>query len=156
MYGIGNYGLGDNGQPQMTAVSVRSLQKLLLQKGISVGATGADGVWGPMTAQAYKNAVLETDVPQRYAILTDPSASKTQVQVPKSALDAIRQLQDDPRPDPAAEAASKAAKMPTMSIDDMFGGASKKKKWPWVVGIGGGLLLLGGAYWYYSQPRRTA
>lgn len=153
MFGIGGYsGLGANDEPQMTAVSVRTLQKLLLQKGISVGRTGADGVWGPMTAQAYKNAVLETNTPERYAITTDPSASKRQVRVPQAALAAIRGLQDDPRPDPAEKRRARAPTTAvTTDVTDVFGNGKKKKVWPWVVGIGGGLLLLGGAAMYMQQ-----
>lgn len=155
MFGIGNYGLGANDQPQMTAVSVRTLQKLLLQKGISVGSTGADGVWGPMTAQAYKNAVLETNVPERYAITTDPSASKRQVRVPQAALAAIRGLQDDPRPDPAEKRSARAATTAVKTdVTDVFGSGKDRRAWPWVIGIGGGLLLLGGAYWYSQRAQR--
>lgn len=157
MFGIGNYSLGASDETEMTPVSVRTLQKLLLKKGISVGRTGADGIWGPMTEGAYKNAVLETDVPERYAITTDPSLSKTQVRVPKAALDAIRTLPDDPRPDPAEKQRAKKGRKtsPTTAVttdmNDMFEGKKKKAVWPWVVGLGGGLLLLGGGVFFLQQ-----
>lgn len=161
MFGIGGYsGLGANDQPQMTAISVRTLQKLLLRKGVSVGRTGADGIWGPMTEKAFQNACLEApgQRPDSYCMMTDPSASKRQVRVPAEVLNAIRSLQDDPRPDPAAR--RQRAKTPTTAmttdVTDVFGNGKKKPAWPWVVGIGGGLLLLGGAYWYSQQPGRGA
>lgn len=151
MWGIGGYtGLGA-AAGGTTTISVRALQKLLLQKDVSVGPTGADGVWGPYTAGAYSNACAEAGGGDCQAT---PASSKREVTLSSSALAAIRALPDDPRPDPAERRAPSAA-IPSPATDLFVGASEKKSAWPWVLGVGGGLLLVGGAYWYYQhQPGR--
>lgn len=141
-------------KPEMTTISVRTLQKLLLKKGVSVGRTGADGIWGPMTKGAYRNACAETSAPSSFCGVADVSGSKRQVKVPKQVYEGIKGLPTDPLPDPAA--GTRNGGSATFTYEPTPGSMISPQNgdgdaWPWVLGAGAVLLVGAGAWWYYKK-----
>lgn len=152
----GMLGLGaENGVP-MDTVSVRSLQKMLLRKGFSVGSTGVDGIWGPRTKQGFEAACASENLLADRAFCKDLQVSpgKRHVKVPSVLYKAMQDLPDNPLPDPAAGTKDPGAAA-TALTPTMFGDGEDGKVWPWVVGIGSGALLLGGLWWWYQQEQQA-
>lgn len=126
---------------------VVDLQRLLLQKGFSVGSAGADGVWGPATTSAYQRALGGTDP------AVNVSADRRTVTVWKSHIDHIQALPDQPAPSPTRSAPSPAPAEPPA---DMMPEGIPLKNWlPWTAGAVV-LVGIGGYFLYKGRKRRVA
>ena len=147
----GMLGLGANDGVPMKTVKVLDLQKTLLSKGFSVGPTGADGIWGPNTESGYVKACGSKDiwVAPSFCDLYEPAPGNRYVKVPKVVHSALVDMPTNPIPDPARRAPKKSP------FDLDFGKDGDGKTWPWVVGIGSGVLLLGGLYLWYQQEQES-
>lgn len=128
-------------------VPVVELQRLLLQKGFSVGSSGADGVWGPATTSAYQRALGGTDPS------VNVSSDRRTVTVWKSHLDAIKALPDNPTPSPTRTAPTRAPAEPP--ADMMPEGVPLKAWLPWTAGAVA-LLGVGGYFLYKGKKRKVA
>lgn len=152
----GMLGLGAENNIPKDTVSVRALQKLLLKKGFSVGSAGVDGIWGPDTKKGFREACEAEDllVDREFCKDVDVSGGKRNVRIPAVLYKGIRELPDNPLPDPSLRRKASAEPAPS-PLDMSLKADNGKKVWPWVIGLGGGALLLGGVWWWYQQEQQA-
>jgi hypothetical protein len=131
--------------PAPTSISVRSLQQLLLQKGFSVGPSGADGRWGTNTEGALTSAL---GAPAGRSI----SAGATEVDIPTAELDRIRALPD--RPVGTAQPSAPRPDVPEVPIEEPpvrdEAGEAAMQILPWAIGAVA-LLGIGGYFMWRSR-----
>lgn len=126
-----------------TVMSTRDLQRLLVQKGFQPGSV--DGVWGPNTAGALRQAAEAAGLDASDAV---GSEDRRSVELSDSLLQAIRGLPDRTAPStPAPPAPDNTA--------DITGGGFQVPDWlPWT--IGAGVLVAVGGYFVWRGQKRTA
>lgn len=132
---------------RLLTMTTREVQNLLLQKGFSVGSSGADGVWGPATSSAYERALGGKDP------AVSVSADKREVTVWESHLNHIRGLPNQAVP---SETRVSPTAAPTEPPADLMPDGIALKQWlPWTAAAVA-LVGVGGYFVYKGRKKRVA
>lgn len=164
-YGYATAGLGATGGPVVT-LDVRTLQRVLIQKGFNVGATGADGTWGTRTLSAVSSA-LGVEAGYEFRSVAGARGAQT-VQAPEALWTRLNAMPN--RAAGTGEGAGgrsrEAAKTETTGGSTTIGPSTLPDEppmvdegidWgatlPWVAGTGA-LLAIGGYFLWSGRRRR--
>lgn len=167
-YEYATAGLGATGGPTVT-LDVRTLQRVLIQKGFNVGSTGADGTWGTRTLSAISSA-LGVEAGYEFRNVSGERGSQT-VQAPEALWRQLNAMPDRPpgtgtgaggrSREPAKTTTTTTRPSTTIgpsTLPDENGyessGMDWGQAWPYAAGAAG-LLALGGFFLWQGRRKRA-
>jgi peptidoglycan hydrolase-like protein with peptidoglycan-binding domain len=164
--GFGYYGLGATYTIGSSNSPVRTMQHELQRLNFLQSGTdrfGADGRWGPRTANALQSAARY--VGYEDAAYTPSNADQLQsgsVTVPDDLLDRLRAASPAP-PGTPGSVSDQSGGNGTSPVDPMrddgemlvTATATERSNWVPAAVIGGGVILMGAYMWYQMKPKRV-